>query len=243
MRVGVYVDGFNLYYGARGLCGRGTPGWRWLDLRSLAVDLVARRSSWRGAHITRVVYCTARVDATSNSSGQADQDVYLKALKAMKSVDHIEYGSYVTRVRTAPLAVKGPQGKPKLVAPSWPLVIQDSSGEPVGDAMFMVSYANREEKGSDVNVASHLLLDVLRGEVDAALVISNDSDLRLPVEQARQHVPVGLINPSHNYLAGDLRGDPDTGAGRHWWARLTVADLKDNQLPVPAGPYRRPKGW
>jgi hypothetical protein len=31
MRVGVDVDGFNLYYGARALCGRGTPDWRWLD--------------------------------------------------------------------------------------------------------------------------------------------------------------------------------------------------------------------
>jgi hypothetical protein len=37
----VYVDGFNLYDGARALCGRGTPGWRWLDLRGLAADLVA----------------------------------------------------------------------------------------------------------------------------------------------------------------------------------------------------------
>ena len=36
MRVGVYVDGFNVYYGGRGLCGRGTAGWRWLDLRALA---------------------------------------------------------------------------------------------------------------------------------------------------------------------------------------------------------------
>lgn len=36
MRIGVYIDGFNLYYGARGLCGRSTPGWRWLNLRSLA---------------------------------------------------------------------------------------------------------------------------------------------------------------------------------------------------------------
>jgi hypothetical protein len=35
VRIGVYVDGFNLYYGARGLCGRGTPGWRWLDLRGV----------------------------------------------------------------------------------------------------------------------------------------------------------------------------------------------------------------
>jgi hypothetical protein len=36
VRVGIYVDAFNLYYGARNLCGRGTPGWRWLDIRALA---------------------------------------------------------------------------------------------------------------------------------------------------------------------------------------------------------------
>ena len=65
MRIGVYVDGFNLYYGARGLCGRGTPGWRWLDLRALATDLAGRRSSWPGARIHRVVYCTARIDGAS----------------------------------------------------------------------------------------------------------------------------------------------------------------------------------
>lgn len=28
--------GFNLYYGARGLCGQGKAGWRWIDLRGLA---------------------------------------------------------------------------------------------------------------------------------------------------------------------------------------------------------------
>lgn len=35
MQVGVYIDGYNLYYGARAICGRSTPGWRWLDLRSM----------------------------------------------------------------------------------------------------------------------------------------------------------------------------------------------------------------
>ena len=45
MRVGAYVDGFNLYYGGRSLCGRGTPGWRWLDVRAL----IARRLGWDGA--------------------------------------------------------------------------------------------------------------------------------------------------------------------------------------------------
>jgi uncharacterized LabA/DUF88 family protein len=107
----------------------------------------------------------------------------------------------------------------------------------------LVSYANREEKGSDVNVAAHLMLDVLSGHVDAAIVISNDSDLRFPVEQARRHVPVGVINPSRNYLAGDLRGNPAEGAGRHWWACLTPSDLRNHQLPDPVGLYRRPSGW
>jgi hypothetical protein len=243
VRIGVYVDGFNLYYGARGLCGRGTPGWRWLDLRGLAADLVGRRTNWRDAAVERVVYCTARIDAAGNPSGHADQDVYLKALLAANSVDHIEYGTYVARVRTAPLAVKGPQGRPRIVDPAWPVVIQDGRGEPVSGAVFMVSYANREEKGSDVNLAAHLLLDVLGGRVDGALVISNDSDLRFPVEQAREHVPVGVVNPSRNYLAGDLRGTAGAGAGRHWWATLACSDLKNHQLPDPVGRYRRPDGW
>jgi hypothetical protein len=56
MRVGVYVDGFNLYYGARTLCGRGTPGWRWLDIRALAGALVRERRDWDGARIAKVIY-------------------------------------------------------------------------------------------------------------------------------------------------------------------------------------------
>ena len=87
-------------------------------------------------------------------------------------------------------------------------MIQDAGGAPVNGAVFMVSYANREEKGSDVNVASHLLLDVLGGVVDGALVISNDSDLGFPVEQARQHVPVGVVNPSRNYLLSESGSPP-----------------------------------
>jgi hypothetical protein len=193
--------------------------------------------------VERVVYCTARIDGATNPSGHADQDVYLKALLAADSVDHIEYGTYVARVKTAPLAVKDAQGRPQLVGPAWPVMVQDGRGGPVTEAVFMVSYANREEKGSDVNVAAHLLLDVLGGAVDGAVVISNDSDLRFPVEQAREHVPLGVVNPSRNYLAGDLRGSPGIGAGRHWWAQLTANDLRAHQLPDPTNRYRRPVGW
>ena len=243
MRIGVYVDGFNLYYGARGLCGRGTPGWRWLDLRGLAADLVGRRTGWAGAQVERVVYCTARIDAAGNPSGHADQDVYVKALLAAGSVDHIEYGTYVARVRTAPLAVKDARGRPRLVGPDWPVMIQDGRGEPVSGAVFMVSYADREEKGSDVNVASHLLVDVLTAQVDAAIVVSNDSDLKFPVRYARTRVPVGLINPSDNPTAGALRGRPDDGVGGHWWRTLTADGFRAAQLSDPVDRLTRPPGW
>lgn len=243
MRVGVYVDGYNLYYGGRSLCGRGTAGWRWLDIRALATTLVRERTGWKGAMIERVVYCTARVDQRESPSAFGDQSVYLRALRASRRVDHIEFGYYAAGVKFAPLAVKGPHGQPLLATPAWPVMVQDQSGTAIQDARFMVSVAHREEKGSDVNVATHLLLDVLLDRIDDAVVISNDSDLRLPIVEARKRVPVGLINPTSREIAGALRGDPKTGAGLHFWRDLTASDFHDHQLPDPAGPNAKPSDW
>ncbi len=107
----------------------------------------------------------------------------------------------------------------------------------------MPTTSTYEEKGSDVNVASHLLVDVLAGGFGAAVVISNDSDLWWPVQEARRRVPVGMVNPGGGYAAGHLSGEPDAGAGRHWWRTLRAADFARHQLPDPAGGYRRPTGW
>ncbi|MBT2229421.1 NYN domain-containing protein [Nonomuraea sp. NEAU-A123] len=205
--------------------------------------LVAGRTNWQTADVDRVVYCTARIDGADNPDGQRDQSVYINALRASGSVDHIEFGYCVSRVKYAPLAVRDRAGRPVLARPTWPIQVCDSAGASVPGASFMVSYAYREEKGSDVNVASHLLLDVFKGVVDAAVVISNDSDLRFPIEQVRQHVPVGLVNPSGNYLAGALRGQAADGVGRHWWYQLTAGDLIKCQLPSTVSAYTRPPGW
>ncbi len=91
IRVGVYIDGYNLYYGARAMCGRGTPGWRWLDVHALASPLL-NPTFWPGATIVRVVYCTAPIHGQANASGARDQDVYLKALRATGSADRVELG-------------------------------------------------------------------------------------------------------------------------------------------------------
>jgi len=242
LRVGVYVDGFNLYYGGRALMGgAGQPGWRWLDLRRLATRIVASRSGWPDPVIARVVYCTARIDGNPNTA--QDQNIYFRALRASRSADRIELGRYVSRVAYAPLAVKGPGGQPVLTTAAWPVMVQDPSGTPLMGARFLVSVARREEKGSDVNVASHLLLDLLHRRIDAAVVISNDSDLALPIVEASNVVPVGVVNPTTKAVAGALFGNAARGVGGHWWYQLTGADLVTCQLPTRIGPLTRPRGW
>jgi uncharacterized LabA/DUF88 family protein len=61
----------------------------------------------------------------------------------------------------------------------------------------MVDVIKTEEKGSDVNLAAHLLRDGFTGDFDVAVVISNDSDLLEPIRivQSELGKPVGVINP------------------------------------------------
>jgi hypothetical protein len=206
-------------------------------------NLIAERSGWGGASIERVVYCTARISGRDNPDGARDQDVYLRALRAAGTVDVIEFGTYVNRVAYAPLATRDRKDRPVLATADWPVMVQDSAGAPVQEARYIASVARREEKGSDVNVASHLLLDVMHHRIEAAVVISNDSDLAFPLAQLRELVPLGTVNPTRNYLAGDLRDDAGRGPGGHWWYQLTAADFTGVQLPVSIGTLHRPPEW
>ena len=100
-----------------------------------------------------------------------------------------------------------------------------------------------DEKGSDVNVASHLLIDIHTQAIDAAVLVSNDGDLRLPAQHARARVPTGTVNPRGRSTARHLRGEPHDGVGGHWWYRLTAEDFFDNQLPEVVGGARKPANW
>lgn len=243
MRIGVYIDGFNLYYGGRGICGRSAPGWRWLDLRKLSSSLLANNSNWHGASLEHVVLCSARINGALNQDRQRRQDTYLRALEKSNSVDELSMGNYVSRTSIAPLATANKRGKPILTTPAWPIKIKDRQGIEQHGAIFMASAARREEKGSDVNVASHLLIDVLDRKVDAAIVISNDSDLALPIQSMRQRVPLGVVNPTLGQTAGKLKGSISEGVGQHWWYQLRQSDYTSAQLPAQVGHLSRPPGW
>ena len=72
MRTIVYVDGFNLYYGAL----KGTA-YKWLDLKALFSSILP------GHYFLKIKYYTARVSARpGNSNGPTEQDAYLRAIKA-----------------------------------------------------------------------------------------------------------------------------------------------------------------
>ena len=100
------------------------------------------------------------------------------------------------------------------------MLVQDGSNRDAPDARFMASVAQQEEQGSDVNVASHPLVDTLTGTIDAAVVTNNDSDLAYPIACARERLPFGLVNPTTVYRAGKLASLPHEGAGNHWWYQL-----------------------
>jgi uncharacterized LabA/DUF88 family protein len=99
-----------------------------------------------------------------------------------------------------------------------------------------------EEKGSDVNLASHLLLDAFRKDCDVAVVISNDSDLRVPIRIAEQElgIKVGIINPQPaKYRSRVLTGT--------FFKQLRPSILADCRLPEVMGDadgeFRKPETW
>ncbi|MEU6645697.1 hypothetical protein ABZ863_24540 [Saccharomonospora sp. NPDC046836] len=164
MRVGVYVDAFNVYYDARSHCGRGTAGWRWLDLAGLAMSLINPRV-WPGATLERLVYCTAPRDREGDSTSRQDQQVYVEALHQHTPQLEVVNGKYAPRTKTGVLVAKARNGRPvrrvgspgAAQMPSW-LPAEEITG-PQGHQELLVTVSTFEEKGSDVNVASHLLIE------------------------------------------------------------------------------------
>jgi len=148
-------------------CLRRTP-YKWLDLGRLASLLLPRR-----CHVHRIRYYTARVSGRpGDPHAPRRQETYLRALRTIPNLT-IAYGHFLVSEVSMPLAVA-------------------RRGEPT-----TVRVIKTEEKGSDVNLASQLLLDVFRGDCEVVFIISNDSDLLEPARIARSEfrVQVGIGCP------------------------------------------------
>lgn len=89
IRVAVYVDGFNLYFGLRKKYGR---KYLWLDLQALAASLLRP-----GQALTQVRYFTARV--RNDADGQQRQSDYLDALGERSPLVDIKDGRFQEKSR------------------------------------------------------------------------------------------------------------------------------------------------
>lgn len=94
MRVGIYIDGFNVFYGLK----RFEPdrNYRWLDLYRLAERLRP------GNEISIVRYFTARIHSRGDPVSPVRQDVYNQALKTHAPL-MVHEGEFRTDKRRMPL--------------------------------------------------------------------------------------------------------------------------------------------
>lgn len=114
----------------------------------------------------------------------------------------------------------------------------DSSGKPV-----TVRVRKTEEKGSDVNLATYLLLDGFRESADACIVVSNDSDLAEPMRVMIQEssCTVGFVAPSGQPSNALLATAPQII--RELRSGVLAASQLPNTLKDAHGAIHQPKEW
>jgi uncharacterized LabA/DUF88 family protein len=186
--------------------------YKWLDLQAL-FHLIFPHDQ-----IFRIKYFTARVQPRKDDPSQPQrQAMYLRALATIPNIEII-YGHYLAHEVWMPLAYPVPEQK------RFACVIKT------------------EEKGSDVNLASHLLLDAFDGAFECAIVVSGDSDLSTPIKMVldRFHKTVGVLNPQKQ----PCRSLQSTAI---FYKHILKSALKSCQFPAEMsdneGAFHKPPVW
>ena len=106
----------------------------------------------------------------------------------------------------------------------------------------VVEVLDSEEKGSDVNLASYLLMDGFEEDFELAVVISNDSDLELPISMVRTRLgkQVGVFDPSR-------RRSFQLHNAASWYRPLRQGPLSASLFPDILSDYQgtitKPASW
>ena len=207
LRASIYIDGFNLYYGAL----KNTT-YRWLNVARMCSLLLPHHS------INQIKYFTARV---KSRPGDPDmhirQQVYFRALQTVPNLTIIE-GHFLT--------------KPCRMALVTPIGGQRT-----------VEVIKTEEKGSDVNLAAHLINDGYKNLYELAVIVSNDSDLIEAVRIVRSDLSldVGVFNPHRRNPSVALRQSAT------FFRPIRSGVLAASQFPPimqdANGTFHKPNSW
>jgi 6-hydroxy-3-succinoylpyridine 3-monooxygenase len=215
LRTRVYIDGYNLYYG----CLKRTP-YKWLDLRALFGSILPSIHYERAGAPARfaleplaIKYFTAPIlkNFASSSDSVSSQARYYGALQGhLGEAIHIVEGYYDARPARAYLCEKGKTARECGIVEIWKL----------------------EEKLSDMALALHAYRDVLRGELDHVVFVTNDTDFVPALQMIREDTTatVGLIVPTR-----DDAGNANIALSElaHWTrTHIVEAEFAQSQMPV-----------
>ncbi len=168
--------------------------------------------------IQHIKYFTARVTARANDPDQPTrQETYLRALRTIPILE-IVFGHFLTNTVFLPRA----------------------------DGKGFERVVKTEEKGSDVNIATHLLRDAFQANFEVGVLVTNDSDLAEPVRIVSQELglKVGVLSP---VCRGRRRPSRELLEHATFTKRIRDGVLKASQFPDPLsdsiGQIHKPVSW
>lgn len=189
--------------------------YKWLDLKATFATLLQPHHQ-----ITAIKYFTAPVSGRRDPQQPLRQQTYWRALRATTPELQVHQGSFLTHPVT------------------WPLE------KPQGGQRY-ATVLKTEEKGSDVNLAVHLVNDAWLDAFDCALIVSNDSDLAEAMRLVRQqnpHKKLGLVFPRR-----ERGGQPSYQLSKHahFVLRLSERVLAACQMPaqIAGTKLHKPAAW
>ncbi|MEE4271141.1 MAG: NYN domain-containing protein [Thermoanaerobaculales bacterium] len=191
---------------------KGTPN-RWLDIRAL-LRLIYPKNDF-----IVIRYFTAPVQPLPHDLDQPNrQQTYLRALRTLPEI-RLHFGQFTCHTVRLPLASTIGSKKPKYA-----------------------KVVKTEEKGSDVSLAANLVNDAHNGVFEAAIVVTNDSDLIEPIKLVTDEVglPVGVLNPCKQPAGGLKAASSFYTVMRHTAPSKCQFSI---QLKDKNGTFTKPESW
>lgn len=235
LRTRIYIDGYNFYYG----CLRGTP-YKWLDLlplferhilpSALVKDEEGRIRQSILLESPSIKFFTAKIveSVARAADSVSSQARYHTALRKL----------YETRVELVEGYYAVNKMKVKVVDP-------DCANRAPRECREVQAW-KVEEKQSDVNLALQAYHDAITGQIDHAVIVTNDTDIAPALQMIRAHttVLIGVVVPTI-----DQRRPPNTDLVKlaHWKREhINPHELATCQLPrvIPGRKATiKPESW
>ena len=225
MKTIIYIDGYNLYYGAI----HGSP-YKWLDFVKLFRSICHQQNP--ASDIVSVKFFTSPVKAKISTHGAksvSSQNNYHKALNSIyPDIFDIINGSFIQERGLLPRYQKPLDKNDKLEV--WRL----------------------EEKKTDVNITLHMYRDVIKKNAEQVVLVSNDSDL-VPVlefiKAEQTGVTVGAVIPRRKATGRKIRSSNKEISDLSHWTRSYILDSElenaqmSDMVPSRRKPAYKPDYW